>query len=615
MVKSSNNTVESANKHLRFPLIGEFQNRSGTTTKDQHFYNCMIDGTKHQGGEEPRIFLQKRPGMSVINTYTAGTGRGVFYWKTNPYVAIGSKLYKNTTEIGTNLLTGTSGHVGMEVMNTDEFGDVLFVSDGTYCYIIKSDGTYLQIPSTYSARANTTAYVVGNKVIPSVANGFYYNYTTAGTSAGAPPTYPTYIGGLVTDGTATLQCAGYYGFSYGSWAATTAYTVGARVVPTVSNGFVYDCTTAGTTSGTQPVWPLTIGTTVTDGTVVWTCTATTSTSVPIPKNHEPYPVFMDGYMFLAVKKADGSDNDQIYNCDINNPLSWNQVDFTAAESYPDTLAALARQNNVVMAFGTYTTEMFTDAGNATGSPLQRNESIMLQIGCAAASSIAQQETFVAFVGGSDTGGKGAWMVDGFQPKKISTPYIDRILDSEGTSISSAYGYSVRVNGHFLYILRLSTRTLVYDFEFENWYEWSYNSSGTHINFLCNHSCDDGSNKPMLLGATDGKLYRLDPTVYQDNGIDILYDLYTTRFDFGSNSRKFLHNLSVIGDQVSGGTMSIRWSDDDYTTYNTAKTVDLTSFSMLYRLGAFRRRSFNFTYTGNTAYRMEAIEVEFSIGVH
>lgn len=56
-----------------------------------------------------------------------------------------------------------------------------------------------------------------------------------------------------------------------TWAATTAYTTSSYVTPTTANGFYYKCTTAGTSIGTPPVFPTTIGTTVSDGTAVWTC--------------------------------------------------------------------------------------------------------------------------------------------------------------------------------------------------------------------------------------------------------------------------------------------------------------------------------------------------------
>lgn len=57
-----------------------------------------------------------------------------------------------------------------------------------------------------------------------------------------------------------------------TWLATTAYTTSAYVVPaTAPTGFYYKCTTAGTTGSSQPTFPSTIGSTVTDGTVTWTC--------------------------------------------------------------------------------------------------------------------------------------------------------------------------------------------------------------------------------------------------------------------------------------------------------------------------------------------------------
>ena len=64
-----------------------------------------------------------------------------------------------------------------------------------------------------------------------------------------------------------------------TWAATHAYTTGKYVNHTTR--FNYECTTAGTSGGTEPTWPTTVGGTVTDGTaptaVVWTAVANTQT--------------------------------------------------------------------------------------------------------------------------------------------------------------------------------------------------------------------------------------------------------------------------------------------------------------------------------------------------
>ncbi len=54
-----------------------------------------------------------------------------------------------------------------------------------------------------------------------------------------------------------------------AWAATTAYGTDNFVRPTTFAGHYYKCTTSGISGAVQPTWP-TNGTTVTDGTVVWT---------------------------------------------------------------------------------------------------------------------------------------------------------------------------------------------------------------------------------------------------------------------------------------------------------------------------------------------------------
>ena len=60
--------------------------------------------------------------------------------------------------------------------------------------------------------------------------------------------------------------------AYSAWASSTAYVVGdiVRASSLQASGLVFQCTTAGTSSSTQPAWPTDIGSTITDGTVVWT---------------------------------------------------------------------------------------------------------------------------------------------------------------------------------------------------------------------------------------------------------------------------------------------------------------------------------------------------------
>jgi hypothetical protein len=59
----------------------------------------------------------------------------------------------------------------------------------------------------------------------------------------------------------------------GKWKPLTAVSLNAYGYATRPNGRAYKATVAGTTGTTEPVWPTTVGQTVVDGTVTWSCDA------------------------------------------------------------------------------------------------------------------------------------------------------------------------------------------------------------------------------------------------------------------------------------------------------------------------------------------------------
>lgn len=80
--------------------------------------------------------------------------------------------------------------------------------------------------------------------------------------------------------------------------------------PTIPAGFGFKCTaiTTGITGGAEPTWPTTIGNTVVDGGVTWTCQDIAS---PSAKTHSPAGSFsysmsaadLDGFRVLAYNQA------------------------------------------------------------------------------------------------------------------------------------------------------------------------------------------------------------------------------------------------------------------------------------------------------------------------
>ncbi len=354
-----------------------------------------------------------------------------------------------------------------------------------------------------------------------------------------------------------------------------------------------------------------------------TFTVTSIVDPDFPTPHVPTPIFLDGYICVAK----GSD---IFSCDLDTPSSWNVSNFISAESFPDPIVGLARQNNQIIAFGSTSTEFFYDAANASGSPFNRNESAIIQTGCAANHCIYQNERYCAFIGQSDSGGRAVWFIEGFQPKRVSDEFIDRIIDSE-TDLSECSGYGVRTKGHMFYVINLvqANRTFVYDVDEKLWHEWSSQTSpGVSSMFAYNHATDCETGTMYLQGTNSGYVYFLDPELYWDildtsNTIStIIVTIRTNKYDMDTINRKRLQSVRLFldrdNDPVIDETLNFYFSDDDYITNIGPITVNLISDGfdapIIYQLGSFRRRSFSIIYYANSNIRFEALELCYTEGI-
>jgi hypothetical protein len=177
-------------------------------------------------------------------------------------------------------------------------------------------------------------------------------------------------------------------------------------------------------------------------------------------------VFLDGTYYVMTPEG------QIYGSAINNPASWSALNVISVQSEPDKAVMLARQLNLIVAFGEYSTEFFYDAANPVGSPLSPYSSAFLEIGCASANSVTYSENSIFFMSSARHKGRSIQVLDGTNPRVISTPNIDRLLDKDDLKdVSSAF---LKFDGHGYYILTLGTSgiTLAYDMASNLWSVWT-----------------------------------------------------------------------------------------------------------------------------------------------
>lgn len=120
-----------------------------------------------------------------------------------------------------------------------------------------------------------------------------------------------------------------------------------------------------------------------------------------------------------------------------------------------------------------------------------------------------------------------------------------------------------------------------------------------------------SGSTLLLHETDGHLYQFSSSLRQDAGLPINWFARTTRLDGGSLDFKRLSFIRVVGDSVSDLCM-VRWSDDDCTTFNDYRVVDLSvDQPETRRCGQFRRRTLELRHVGNSSPTLSALELEIT----
>jgi hypothetical protein len=345
------------------------------------------------------------------------------------------------------------------------------------------------------------------------------------------------------------------------------------------------------------------------------------TDLDFPNPHVPTPVFIDGYVLLP--RAFSQD---IHNSVVDNVLSWRAGDFVTAEMYSDNVEALSKQNNQLIAFGGETCEFLYNASLTDGSPFARNNSIVATVGCQDLYSIAQSDKVLYFVGTMPGSSLGVWCIEGLQPKKISTEYVDRVLT--GTNLNEPYiGRIVQVAGKTFYVLQnlfeggdLTPFTLVYNQDEGMWSEWTDEDGNMFISsfFAGPDSQSFNYSNPWAFfwPTTGDEVYRdsvIDVNTNVTTYYDIPMEIYTPIIDFDTSKRKFVSNLNIIGDLQPGQTIDIRWSDDDYETWSSWHTINMDTRMFLPRIGSFRRRAFHIRYVGDTNCRLEALELEVTIG--
>lgn len=299
---------------------------------------------------------------------------------------------------------------------------------------------------------------------------------------------------------------------------------------------------------------------IVDGTDGYTYNGTTFAQItdldfPADPSHAAY---LGGY-FITNK----GDSDEFYISTNEDPTSWAALDFESAAEKPDDCFALETTSKDLYILGSESVQVYYNSSDPL-FPFTLYTGAVLNFGIQAPYSLVSSSSGLFFLGTAHEGGIFVIMLNGFQGVVISNDIADDLKDF--TTTSDAYAYVYRNSDKTYYHLTFPTegRTFEYIVEDQFWVERKSNGLTRHLSI--GHVYFNNVN--VVGDINTGEIYKIDGTVYTEDGTQIERIRRTQNINKGSNGLIF-HELVLmieagVGNVVGAGAnpeVAMRYSDD------------------------------------------------------
>lgn len=312
-------------------------------------------------------------------------------------------------------------------------------------------------------------------------------------------------------------------------------------------------------------------------------------------------VYIDG--FFVVNDANA---DFFFISGIEDPTSWNALDFEAAAVAPDEATAIATTESELWIIGDETAQAFYNSGNAL-FPFQIILSATQEVGILAPQSIAESDAGIFYLATTPEGGAFVYQIRGHSGRKISGEQQDEQI-AEITDPTGAFGFIYSQAGKSFYVLHLDeTRTLVFNIMTQSWET---------------RALDDGSAWRIagmgVLGARNlggsrfnSSLYELKRDVYTDAGRPIVRRRVTQIQHHNNHLIDWWEVVVDVDVQDVPPTLAplilLRYSDDGGESWSQTLQEPLGQTGRRERRAVFRN-------LGSSRNRIFEVEVSDAVGV-
>lgn len=277
------------------------------------------------------------------------------------------------------------------------------------------------------------------------------------------------------------------------------------------------------------------------------------------------------------------------------------LDWATGEAAPDDTVAVRVSNRQLWLFGTRSTEVWYDSGDAL-FPFTRVSGAVTDVGCLNPDTVENIRDSIFFVADDFK----VYATSGYQPVPVSNGAVEYSLSRADPTTISAFTYYQE--GHWFYVLTIgTTATYVYDPGTQQWHSRK-STSMAHWNYRGvierYHSAET-----LIYGGAN--VYELNFSSSQENGSDIIRYFVTPPLNKSVN-RFRLHEVQLDMEVGGANELTITCESSKDGGYNWGNMVGSSSIQssgsgligeyltrvVWRRLGQFRDCTLRFTITGN-----------------
>ena len=572
-----------------------------------------IDPLK-QPGERGVVALYPTPGLAALLLFqnqdeirgmVTLSGGDIMVVVCGPYVYAITSSY-TTTMVGQ--LNSSSGRVGI----TD---------NGINVYIVDGINRYTWRISSPSAAVFTGSISGTTLTVTAITNG------TIGISQalfGVGVTQETIITAL---GTGTGG-AGTYTVNISQTVASeqmNSAAVGAVVTGSISTTTL---TVTAVTSGTLYVGQTIQGSTVTAQTIITALgTGTGGVGTYTVNNSQTVTSrTLYGLNWSVLPSTDGAfsggtnvdivDNYFVYNrpdtqqfgaSAVLSPISP-ALSFSSKDGAPDDLVTLIVDHREIYLLGETSSEVWVDQGTSP-FPFTRIPGTSTQHGIVAPFSMSRLGNSFAYLSRNNRGQAQVVQMNGYVPQRISTHAVEATLTNK--DVSDAIAWTYQLEGHEVYVISLPTLNLTwcYDVATSMWHKWLYTNNQGQYERARGNCCAVFQGLVMVGDYANGKVYRLDKTIYTDDGQHVRR-LRRAPHLVSDFQRQYFEELQIqfqpgVGAATGEGEVPqamLRWSNDGGSTWSNEYWTSIgrmgkyANRAIWRRLGTARDRVFEVSIT-------------------